>query len=188
MLFVNIEKIISARPTKRACILQRQVLKVPTFIWKATPTFWFKLGKSLSKTNKGGKGGRVIPGLLQQSLGEILLPGRKGWDGGLSRCNPPYGVTWEVWSTTALEAGESFPYQGAAPYGDSPQVDPVVKNSPANAGDIRDVGSIPGNIPWSRKWQLAPVFLPGESHGQRSLAGYSLRGHQESDMTELTAQ
>ena len=79
MLFVNIEKIISARPTKRACILQRQVLKVPTFIWKATPTFWFKLGKSLSKTNKGGKGGRVIPGLLQQSLGEILLPGRKGW-------------------------------------------------------------------------------------------------------------
>ena len=128
MLFVNIEKIISARPTKRACILQRQVPKVPTFIWKATPTFWFKLGKSLSKTNKGGKGGRVIPGLLQQSLGEILLPGRKGWDGGLSRCNPPYGVTWEVWSTTALEAGESFPYQGAAPYGDSAsQVDPVVR-------------------------------------------------------------
>lgn len=78
MLFVNIEKIISAQPTKRACILQRQELKVPTFIWKATPTFWFKLGKSLSKTNEGGKGGRVIPDLLQQSLREILLPGRKG--------------------------------------------------------------------------------------------------------------
>ena len=31
-----------------------------------------------------------------------------------------------------------------------------------------------GTIPWRRKWQPPPVFLPGESHGQRSLAGYSL--------------
>ena len=30
-----------------------------------------------------------------------------------------------------------------------------------------------GKIPWRRKWQLTPVFLPGESHGQRSLAGCS---------------
>ena len=30
-----------------------------------------------------------------------------------------------------------------------------------------------GKIPWRRKWQLNPIFLPGESHGQRSLAGYS---------------
>ena len=29
------------------------------------------------------------------------------------------------------------------------------------------------NIPWRRAWQPTPVFLPGESHGQRSLAGYS---------------
>ena len=35
-----------------------------------------------------------------------------------------------------------------------------------------------------RKWEPTPVFLPGESHGQRSLAGYSPRGHKESDMTE----
>ena len=35
-------------------------------------------------------------------------------------------------------------------------------------------------IPWRRKWQPTPVFLPGESHGQRSLAGYSPRGHKES--------
>ena len=32
-------------------------------------------------------------------------------------------------------------------------------------------------IPWRMKWQLTPVFLPGESHGQRSLAGYSPKGH-----------
>ena len=39
-------------------------------------------------------------------------------------------------------------------------------------------------IPWSRKWHPTAVFSPGESHGQRSLAGYSLWGHKESDMTE----
>ena len=39
-------------------------------------------------------------------------------------------------------------------------------------------------IPWRRKWQPIPVFLPGEFHGQRSLADYSPWGRQESDMTE----
>ena len=38
--------------------------------------------------------------------------------------------------------------------------------------------------PWRRKWQPAPVFLPGKSHGQRSLVGYSPWGHKESDMTK----
>ena len=41
-----------------------------------------------------------------------------------------------------------------------------------------------GKILWRRAWQLTPVFLPGKSHGQRSLAGYSPWGHQESDTTE----
>ena len=41
-----------------------------------------------------------------------------------------------------------------------------------------------GKIPWSRKWQLTPVFLPGKACGQRSLAGYSLWCCKESDMTE----
>ena len=40
-------------------------------------------------------------------------------------------------------------------------------------------------IHWRRKWQLTPVFLPGEFHGQRSLAAYSLCSHTESDTTEL---
>ena len=39
---------------------------------------------------------------------------------------------------------------------------------------------------WRRAWQPAPVFLPGESHGQRSLAGYSPWGRKESDPTEGT--
>ena len=37
---------------------------------------------------------------------------------------------------------------------------------------------------WSEKWQPTPVFLPGKSHGQRSLAGFSPWGHKESDMNE----
>ena len=41
-----------------------------------------------------------------------------------------------------------------------------------------------GKIPWSRAWQSTPVFLPGESHGRRSLVGYSPWGHKELDMTE----
>ena len=41
-------------------------------------------------------------------------------------------------------------------------------------------------IPWRRKWQPTPVFLPRESHGQRSLVGYSPWGCKESDMTEAT--
>ena len=48
----------------------------------------------------------------------------------------------------------------------------VVKSLLANASDIGDVGLI-RKIPWRRAWQPTPVFLPGESHGQRSPAGYS---------------
>ena len=57
------------------------------------------------------------------------------------------------------------------------------KESACNTGDP---GSIPGSgrFPWRRKWQPTPVFLLGESHGQRSLAGYSPWGHKESDTIE----
>ena len=42
-----------------------------------------------------------------------------------------------------------------------------------------------GKIPQRTGWQPTQVFLPEESHGQRSLVGYSPRGHKESDMAEL---
>ena len=41
-------------------------------------------------------------------------------------------------------------------------------------------------IPGRRAWQSTPVFLPGESHEQRSLVGYSLWGRKEPDTTEVT--
>ena len=64
----------------------------------------------------------------------------------------------------------------------------VVKNLPANAGDIRDAGSIPG---WGRSpgegngnpLQYSCLETP---HGQKSLVGYSPEGHKESDTAEAT--
>ena len=63
----------------------------------------------------------------------------------------------------------------------------VVKNLPANAGDMRCRFDLwVGKVPWRRAWQPTPVFLPGASHGQRSLVGYRPRGHKESDRTAVT--
>ena len=45
-----------------------------------------------------------------------------------------------------------------------------------------------GEIPWRRKWQSTPVFLPGKSHRQRSQVGYSQKGCKESDAAEHTEQ
>ena len=59
----------------------------------------------------------------------------------------------------------------------------VVKNPPANAGDTRDMGSIPGSgrSPSVRNGKPTPVFLPGKLHGQRSYSPWSCK---ESDATE----
>ena len=61
----------------------------------------------------------------------------------------------------------------------------VGKNLTAKAGGTRDTDLIPGlGRSQSRKWQLAPVFLPGKFQGQSSQAGYSPWDHKESDMNE----
>ena len=63
----------------------------------------------------------------------------------------------------------------------------MVKNPPANAGDIRDMGSISVlEDPLEEAGQPTPVFWPGESQGQRSLVGYSPWGLKEMDTTEAT--
>ena len=47
----------------------------------------------------------------------------------------------------------------------------MVKNPPARAGDAGDVGLIPGKIPWSRKWEPTPVFLPEKEPGGLQYVG-----------------
>ena len=59
----------------------------------------------------------------------------------------------------------------------------LVKNLPAMQ-ETNGFGPWVSKIPWRSKWQPTPVFLPREFHGQRSLTGYSPRGHKESDTTE----
>ena len=63
----------------------------------------------------------------------------------------------------------------------------AVKNLPAmQEPQEMQVRSLGWEGPWRRAWQPTPVFLPGESHGQRNLAGYSPQGHEELDMTKVT--
>ena len=64
----------------------------------------------------------------------------------------------------------------------------VVKNLPANAGDARDMGSIPrlGRSPGRVNDNPFEYFLPGKFHGHSSLVGHSPWGHKESDTTENT--
>ena len=70
---------------------------------------------------------------------ELLIFSENHWEGGL-----------------ALSLGRDEGFPGGS----------VIKNLPASAGDIADVGLIP--VLGRRKWQPTPVFSPGESHGQRS--------------------
>ena len=60
---------------------------------------------------------------------------------------------------------------------------PGAPSGKESAGDIGSFNPWVGKIPWRKKWQPTPVFLPGRSHGQRSLAGCSPGGQKESDMT-----
>ena len=64
----------------------------------------------------------------------------------------------------------------------------MVKNLPANAGDVRDAGLIPGlgRSPGVGNGHLLQHFIIQKSHRQRSLAGYSPQGYEELDMAEHT--
>ena len=92
---------------------------------------------------------------------------RMGWEG-----RPAYLTLFFSWCPTTWRG-----FLGGS----------VVKNSSAvQEPEETQVRSWVGKIPWRRAWQPTPVFLPGESLGQRSPEGYSPWGHKESDMTEVT--
>ena len=60
----------------------------------------------------------------------------------------------------------------------------MVKNLLANAGDIRDMGSIPepGRFSWRREWQPTPVLLPGESPWTEEPEGFTVHRVTQSDL------
>ena len=88
-------------------------------------------------------------------------------------------VDSEAWWVKGSVTGDGVSYVTA-------YVALIVKNRPADAGDERDMGSIPWSERSPRAWQSTPVFLPRESHGQRSLVDYSPKSGKESDMTKAT--
>ena len=90
--------------------------------------------------------------------------------------SPSVSLSW-----SALLCPVCLFYLKHEPYPRASLVAQLVKNS-LQCGRLRFDPWV-GKIPWRRKWQPTPVFLPGESHGQRSLVGYSPWGCQESDTT-----
>ena len=100
----------------------------------------------------------------------VLLPGEsQGW-GSLVGCH--------LWGHTESDTTEVI-----AVYAFS--CDTVVKNPPANAGDVSLIPGL-GRSPGGRHGSPTPVFMPGVSNGQRILVSYSPLGCTESDMTEVT--
>ena len=78
----------------------------------------------------------------------------------------------EYWSGWSFEAVVS--YNSCFPGGANGK-------EPSKEMQVQSLGQ---EDPWRRKWQPTPVFLPGESHGQKNLVGYSPWGQKESDTTE----
>ena len=102
-------------------------------------------------------------------------------------CN--FDVPWNRSWVAQLRVSEHFPS-----WCSSPQVTIVSNNKPVGGSEGEESAfsvAEPGSVPGSGRspgegngWLPTPVFLPGELHGQRSLAGYSPRGRKESDMAE----
>ena len=84
---------------------------------------------------------------------------------------------WHPWAHSCFLLASPQYSLGKVPGGS------VVKNSPAmrRCGRSREFNPWVGKIPWKRKWQPPPVFLPGKSNGWRSLVGYSPWGCKELD-------
>ena len=68
-----------------------------------------------------------------------------------------------IWGRVGEKRNHIYKCSVSPPVTGASQAVLVVNNLPTNAGDIRDVGLIPGKIPWRKKWQPTPVVLPGES-------------------------
>ena len=64
----------------------------------------------------------------------------------------------------------------------------AIKNLLVYAEDLHRLDPWVGKIPWRRAWQPTPVFLPGESHRQKSLVGYSPWGRKEGDTTVIESR
>ena len=86
----------------------------------------------------------------------------------------PHSAWWNCWFSQHGEIADLISIHKGGSIHWASLVAQSVKNLPAV--QETQLRSWVVKIPWRRKWQPIPVFLPGESHGQRSLVGYSPRG------------
>ena len=138
-------------PTKLFCLVKKRWPKASNYSWKLLS--WF-LGLILHFSTS------YFKFLLRFPV--YIIGGISGKEPAC-QCRRCKRHGFSPWVRKIPWRRNGYPLQWAS------QVALVVKNLSANAGDVRDMGSLPG----SGRWQPTPVFLPGESHGQRSLAGYS---------------
>ena len=112
----------------------------------------------------------------------VRVRGKKGWgETGLGWGNCQVEIQFQqILKQCGQEIWNEWPFRMISHQ--ASLVVQMVKNLPAMLESRFDPWI--GKIPWRREWQPTPVFLPGESHGQRSLAGCSPWGHKESDTTE----
>ena len=99
------------------------------------------------------------------SISPTPTPGLESPRGGQSLC---FGDEFDLWDGVQRGIPEILFGTNSDQFGAS-LVAQMVKNLPSMPGFSPWIRK----IPWRREWLLTPVFLPGESHGQRSLAGYS---------------
>ena len=121
---------------------------------------------------------QLIKGEIHQLATTILIMGfPSGSDSKKSTCNA--GDLGSIpGSGRSPGGGHSNPLQYSWAFLEAQ----MIKNPPAMQKTW--VQSLGWKIPWRRAWRLTPVFLPGKSHRQRSLVGYSPWGRQEENMTE----
>ena len=126
------------------------------------------LGKTEGRRRRGQQRMRWLDGITD-SMDMSFSKLREFDDGqGSLACCSPWGRkesdTTELLNWTELC---TFFWQSTGFSGDT-----AVKKLPANQCRRRRFNSSAGKIPWRRAWQFTPVFLPGGSHGQRSLMSY----------------
>ena len=157
--------------------------------WQATPVLLPRKSHGWRRLVGCSPWGRYKSDLTERLHFRFSLSHNGEGNGNPLQCycleNPRDGRAWwaavygVAQSRTRLKRLSSSSSSSSRVHWRASQVALVVMNPPADAGNVMRLGFDPWveNIPWRRAWQPTPAFLPGESHGQRSLAGYSPCGH-----------